>query len=524
METLLSDSESHYDNHRSRKSTHVVKYSKIKVADLEDESDEVDEIHGDLEVVSLIQRDAGEDEEDGYTGKTFTVEEAVDSLGLGLFQLKLFFICGLFTAADALEMMLLAVLSPVLRCEWQLEKYEVALITTVVFIGMGIMAPNWGAMGDKFGRRTTLYMVSMWIGYFGLLTTFSPSYTWILILRSLVGGGLGGSPQGFALLTEYLPSKHRAKLLNLTQISWASGTSFEIILAAFVLPNLGWRWLLFLSAIPSFIICIVMRSLPESARFLVAAGRKEEAIKVLEKAAKTNSATMPEGRLVSSKVTQCGKMSDLFSPMYKRTTIQLWVLWFVTAFTYYGMVLASAEILQIHNADKQGGENCACNLLKYDDYITMIISTIGEFICLPVNMVLFDLIGRRKTGAIDLAGCGLFFILLQIDMSQHLLTVVMLLVRGFSSANFNFVYIYTAEVYPTTVRTLGIGTSSAWARVGAMLTPFVAQVLLDHSLTAAVWVYGSLGFVAALCSYLLPIETQSRKLPQSVRLEEEEES
>ncbi|XP_060075851.1 putative transporter SVOPL [Ylistrum balloti] len=521
METLLSDSDSYYDDHRGRHRSHAVKYSKVRISDLEDESDEID---GDLEVVSLIQREAGDENDDEYSGPTFTVQEAIDSLGFGLFQLKLFIICGLFTAADAMEMMLLAVLSPVLRCEWQLEKYQVALITTVVFVGMGITAPIWGAMGDKFGRRTTLYMVSLWIGYFGLLTTFSPSYVWILILRSLVGGGLAGSPQAFAILTEYLPSNHRAKLLNLTQISWAMGTSFEIITAAIVLPTLGWRWLLFISSIPSFIICIVMKFLPESARYLVAAGRREEAIKVLEKAARTNSATIPEGRLISSTVTEQGKMRDLFSPLYKRTTLQVWLLWFVTAFSYYGMVLASAEILQVHNVKNEGGENCACNLLKYDDYITMIISTIGEFICLPVNMILFDIIGRRKTGAIDLAGCATFFILLQINMPQNVLTGIMLLVRGFSAANFNFVYIYTAEVYPTTIRTLGIGTASAWARVGAMLTPFVAQVLLDQSLTAAVWVYGSLGLAAALCSCTLPIETKSRVLPQSVKLEEEEVS
>lgn len=102
-------------------------------------------------------------------------------------------------------------------------------------------------------------------------------------------------------------------------------------------------------------------------------------------------------------------------------------------------------------------------------------------------------------------------------MPQSLLTVIMFMVRGLSQGLFNFVYIYTAEVYPTTIRTLGIGLASAWARVGAMLTPFVAQVLLDKSLTAAVWVYGSLGLLASVCAILLPIETKGRVLPQSIR-------
>lgn len=48
-----------------------------------------------------------------------------------------------------------------------------------------------------------------------------------------------------------------------------------------------------------------------------------------------------------------GNFFDLMSPEYRRTSLQMWLMWFVTAFSYYGMVLASAEILQIHNS----GEN-----------------------------------------------------------------------------------------------------------------------------------------------------------------------
>ena len=100
-------------------------------------------------------------------------------------------------------------------------------------------------------------------------------------------------------------------------------------------------------------------------------------------------------------------------------------------------------------------------------------------------------------------------------MPQKALTLVMFCVRGFSQGMFNFVYIYTAEVYPTNIRTLGIGSASSWARVGAMATPFVAQVLLDQSLAAAVWVYGGVCICAAVCASLLPIETMGKELPVS---------
>ncbi|KAK3606569.1 hypothetical protein CHS0354_041539 [Potamilus streckersoni] len=482
-----------------------------------------------LETVSLM-KDADDDDEEeivysqvdkkwkgNQSGETFTVEQGVETIGFGLFQLRLYAICGLFSAADSLEMMLLAVLSPVLRCEWQLEQYQVAFITTVVFIGMCIMAPVWGFIGDRFGRRKTLIIISVWIGYYGFLTTFSPSYAWILILRGLVGGGMAGSPQSFALLTEYLPLKYRAKLLNLISITWAAGTVSEITLASLVLPTLGWRWLLALSSIPALCIVILLKYIPESARYLVAAGRKEKAIPILESMARMNRSKLPPGDLTASDAEARGNPRDLFSASYLRTSLQIFVLWFGTALSYYGMVLASAEILQLHNIEKTGGK-CKCNLLRQADYNSMIVSTLGEFIALPLNIFLIDVIGRRWTGAMNMFGCGLFFILLQLPVSQEVLTLFIFMVRGFSSGMFNFVYLYTSEVYPTTIRTLGLGVSSAFARVGAMITPFLAQVLLDRSLTAAVWVYGLIGIFCAICAIMLPIETKGRALPQTVHV------
>ena len=71
---------------------------------------------------------------------------------------------------------------------------------------------------------------------------------------------------------------------------------------------------------------------------------------------------------------------------------------------------------------------------------------------LPLNICLIDLVGRRWTGAINLFGCGLFFVLLQLPVPKALLTIFMFLVRGFSSGMFNFVYIYTSEVRLLTVK------------------------------------------------------------------------
>ena len=64
-----------------------------------------------------------------------TIDQAIEKIGFGKFQVFLILICGIIQAADAMEMLLISILGPVLQCEWKLDSAEVAIITTAVFVG-----------------------------------------------------------------------------------------------------------------------------------------------------------------------------------------------------------------------------------------------------------------------------------------------------------------------------------------------------------------------------------------------------
>ena len=157
----------------------------------------------------------------------------------------------------------------------------------------------WGQVSDKYGRRRALLLSSIYLFVYGLLSSFSTSYEWILFLRFLVGFSIGCVPQSVTLFAEFLPTKQRAKCVVLMDCFWAFGACFEVILAALIMTSGGWRWLLAVSSLPSLAFVIAASSwLPESARFNAASGHSDEALETLERIAADNGKPMLLGRLI----------------------------------------------------------------------------------------------------------------------------------------------------------------------------------------------------------------------------------
>uniref|UniRef100_A0A3B4FQI6 SV2 related protein b n=1 Tax=Pundamilia nyererei TaxID=303518 RepID=A0A3B4FQI6_9CICH len=318
--------------------------------------------------------------------ETFTVDDALEAIGFGKFQWKISFLTGLSWVADAMEMMILSILGPQLHCEWRLPSYKVALITSVVFIGMGISSPIWGNVADKYGRKVGLKVCMCWTLYYGLLSAFAPAYGWLLFLRGLVGFGIGGAPQSVTLYSEFLPMKARGICIMLIAAFWAIGAVFEVLLALMVMPDLGWRWMLGLSTVPLAIFVCFCFWLPESPRFDVLSGRREKAMATLTRIAKENGKTLPQGRLIAYNQNERGRFKDLFAPQYWKTTLLLWFIWFSNAFSYYGIILLTTELFQAGDlcAMTQGAKiepDCSleCRYLTSADYKDLLWTTLAEF-------------------------------------------------------------------------------------------------------------------------------------------------
>ena len=185
------------------------------------------------------------------------------------------------------------------------------------------------------------------------------------------------------------------------------------------MPALGWRWLLALSSLPSFVVLLLYGCTPESPRYLCVKGRTSEAQDVLEKAARLNQTELPPGRLVSDSImdlnddftssasthlfsfrkkTQDSETSPsslfiLLSPKLIRTTFLLWFLYFGNTFSYYGIVLLTSKLSSGQNectSIPMLSENIGDADLYVDVFITSLAGIVGfnlPFHCVFVSII-----------------------------------------------------------------------------------------------------------------------------------------
>ncbi|WP_199171866.1 MFS transporter [Sporosarcina sp. P13] len=350
---------------------------------------------------------------------------------------------------DAMDVGILSFIIAALAVDWQLTSTEMGWIGSVNSIGMAFGALGFGLLADRIGRKQvfmiTLVLFSVASGLSALTTTL-----WaFLILRFLVGAGLGGElPVASTLVSESVDAKERGRVVVLLESFWAGGWLIAALIAYFVIPSFGWRIALVITALPAFYAIYLRRNLPDSKKFI--------------KEGKTNEST---GQ----------KLKRLLAPAYRKRTIMLWIVWFAVVFSYYGMFLWLPSVMVLKGF----------SLIKSFGYV--LIMTLAQLPGYFSAAWLIERAGRKFVLATYLFGTALSA--LAFGNAETLTT---LLIAGAFLSFFNLgawgaLYAYSPEQYPTAIRATGSGVAAAVGRVGGIFGP-----LLIGSLLTAGYGFGSI--------------------------------
>ncbi|XP_067279983.1 solute carrier family 22 member 6 isoform X2 [Pseudorasbora parva] len=364
---------------------------------------------------------------------------------------------------------------------------------TIYMGGVLTGAIIFGGLSDRFGRKAILIWSYFQLAVLGTLTALSPSYVVYCIFRFLTGMSVSGVIlNGVSLKVEWIPTKTRTLVGTISSFFFTFG---QMILAGVAYSLKDWRKIHVAVCLPFLVFFFYSWWFSESARWLVLNGRSEEALKHLHHVAKINGKPEMAEKITlevleshMQKEIQSSKniytaLDLLKTPTMRKISMCLMVVWFSTSFAYYGL---------------------AMDLQKFgvNIYLMQIIFGAVDFPAKLVALLMLSFLGRRLTQ----------------DM-QITRTALAVIGKGFTSASFTCIYLFTGELYPTVIRQTGMGFVSTMARIGSMAAP--AVLILDEILPALPSVvYGGSAVLAGFIAFLLP-ETLNIPLPDTIEDVEE---
>ncbi|XP_071945449.1 synaptic vesicle 2-related protein-like isoform X2 [Antedon mediterranea] len=480
---------------------------------------------------------------------TYTVDEAINAIGVGWTQVYILitvFISWVFLSAETL---LSTTISTQFQCDLLLSGDQVALLTTSLFIGELVGTWPNGKFVDTYGRKAGMVFITAWTLYYGIIFSFTPTFIWAIAIRFLTGLGLIGVLSVYILyLGEMVPSNIRVWFVLAQVLSYGTGSLYVATIGMFAVPTQGWRYQSFYAALPGVISIILTFFLPESPRYLAFVGRMETSCEVLTKLADSNKVELPPGDLLQTHEIADPEKSTSFQLLrngYLRQTTILYMAWFACYFAYYGMALtttpllsgiyiqegnasssvvtiANTSVYSVQSSSSTGStfvvppeprcdavaEDIDCNdyLPSRDEYVETIVATLGDFIAAPVMVILVLLLGRKRTLTVSLISAASSIILIAFLMEDIDLTFFIFAARAFSLGTYGALFLYTVEVYPTSLRAQAVVTCQFWAKVAGAVTPFVAQGLFEKTPFWSMMTYFFVCIFAGIATIFLEID------------------
>jgi MFS transporter, AAHS family, 4-hydroxybenzoate transporter len=381
---------------------------------------------------------------------------------------------------DGVDNQLLPNAVPTLIQEWGRPRREFTDALAIGPFGMMLGGLFGGIVGDRWGRRPALLGSVLTFGAFTAALAFVNTIEALAVIRFLAGVGLGGAmPNAATLASEYVPARNRPLAVTLTIVSIPLGGALAGELAAMVIPAFGWRVLFAAGGLVAIVVAALLWGLlPESPSFLARHRvRWPQLIGVLRRAGH-EVADDAEFVVREQNRQTGGGFRRLFAGDMARDTIAIWVAFFFGLMTYYVVVLLLPALLTA--PDVGFSQPTASRALAMWNYGGVLAAVLGA--------VAMQRVGSRvamlsMAAAAVICGSLLAFVPLEPARATTLLFVI-LLAGAFVNGVQTTMYALVAHIYPTEIRSTGVGTAVAIGRIGNVLAAYAGSFALDRGGTS----------------------------------------
>ncbi|XP_074043452.1 solute carrier family 22 member 16-like [Macrotis lagotis] len=394
--------------------------------------------------------------------------------------------------------------------EWDLvchREWFAKSIQPTFMLGVFLGAVIFGDLSDRLGRRFVMWFTSTGQFVLGVAVAFTLDYYSFITLRILLAMAASGYlVVVFVYVTEFIGTKVRTWASMHVHAFFAIGVMIVALMGYLV--RTWWLYQIFLSmtTLP-FVLCCW--ALPETPFWLLSEGRYEEAQTVIDMMAKWNgSSSCNVSDVISAEQdsgigstigndasgTKTHNLLHLFCNWnIARRTLTVWLIWFTGSLGYYVFSLSSVNL---------GG----------NEFLNLFLIGAVELPAYVIACVGMDKVGRRNTLIPFLIASSLICAMIML-IPQHcsVLNVLANMAGKFAiGIAFGLIYLYTAELYPTFIRSLAVGSGSMMCRIGSVIAPFCVYL-------TSVWIFmpqllvGIMAFLTGMLTLMLP-ETLGKPL------------
>jgi MFS family permease len=408
---------------------------------------------------------------------------------------------GIGWLLDAFEVTIVNNIIGALRDLWRLTNLEASWILSIWFVGIMVGAYLFGYLADRFGRRRLFLLTLLLYGLFTFLTAFAWDYGSFMLLRAFTAVGVGAEYAAInAAISEFIPARHRGKANATVMNFWSLGAILAALVTLYLLnnlpPDVGWRAAFGFGAVIALFTGIVRRYIPESPRWLLARGKVEIAEAVVENVEKgrfempVNLPSEPNSSAASSEnYGGFWRQSRELITRYPGRTALGSLLDFSEAAGYYGLFAFLALFILPAVAVPS----------QFVPWFYL-IGNVGALAGGAVAAFSLDKIGRKITvpAFYALAACGILLLAgATYTRDWHWVLTAFTLANLFATGSWISAYPTFSELFPTHLRSTGIGLSVAVGRIGAFFAPLALTIVANAAgmfaalvLLAAFWLIG----------------------------------
>lgn len=388
--------------------------------------------------------------------------------------------------------------------EFQISDQVIEWIVSSMMAGAALGALGAGSLSAKLGRKKSLMLGAILFVIGSILCGLATSPTMLIFARFLLGLAIGiASFTAPLYLAEVAPENIRGSMISLYQLMITAGILIAFLSNTAFSYYEAWRWMLGIIAIPGVLFLIGVFALPDSPRWLIMAGRKQEAIKVLHKLRGDEKVIQQEVAEIEEQLKVPQKGWSLFkeNANFRRSVGLGVLLQVVQQFTGMNVVMYYAPRI----FEGMGYDTAAQMWFTAAVGLTNVLATF-------IAIFLVDKWGRKPilyTGFVVMAvGLGVVGTMLgmgNLSHGQQTFTVVMLLIFivGFAMSAGPLIWTLCSEVQPLKGRDFGIGCSTFTNWIANMIVGATFLTMLGTlGQGTTFWIYAGLNVVFIFLVFL----------------------